>query len=88
MHNASMPNILVRNVPEKVHRTLVRRATANGQSLQQYVAELLTQQASRPTMEEVLKRIESRPGGRVAGATATELLREARREREAQLDRR
>ena len=83
-----MPNILVRNVSNKVHSTLVRRATANGQSLQQYVAELLTQHASHPTMEEVLKRIESRPGGRVGGATAAEALRETRREREAQLDRR
>ena len=59
-----MTNIQVRNVPEEVHRGLVRRARSNGQSLQQYLAAELARIASRPSAEEVLERIEARDMGR------------------------
>ena len=59
-----MTNIQVRNVPEEVHRGLVRRARSNGQSLQQYLAAELARIASRLSAEEVLERIEARDMGR------------------------
>lgn len=60
-----MANVLVRDVPEDVHGQLQRRAQARGQSLQQYLAAELRRLAERPTMDEVLARIETRSGGKV-----------------------
>lgn len=57
-----MPNITIRNVPPDVHAVLSDRAATAGQSLQQYLLGELTAQALRPTMEEVLERIEARLG--------------------------
>lgn len=65
-HNVSMANILVRGVPDDVHAALARRAERRGQSLQQYLAGELARLAVRPTLDEVLERIERRRGGRVA----------------------
>jgi len=42
LHNASMPNILIRNVPPEVHARLVAAARERGQSLQQYVLGLIS----------------------------------------------
>ena len=56
-----MPNVLVRDVPEDVHTALQRRAEQRGQSLQQYLAGELRRLAERPSVDEVLDRIE-RPG--------------------------
>jgi plasmid stability protein len=69
-----MANVLVRDVPEAVHRKLQRRAEEQGKSLQQYLAEELTRLAARPTTEEVLARIERHRGGRVGLAQAAEDL--------------
>ena len=60
-----MRNILVRGVPDDVHTVLTRRAERRGQSLQQYLAGELARLAERPTLDEVLDRIERRRGGRV-----------------------
>ena len=60
-----MANVLVRDVPEEVHRKLQQRAEEQGKSLQQYLAGELTRLAARPTTEEVLARIERRRGSRV-----------------------
>lgn len=65
MHNASMPNVVVRELPEDVHAELVRRAEAAGQSLQQYLSGELTRLASTPTVAEVIARVARRRGGRV-----------------------
>jgi antitoxin FitA len=65
LHNVSMPNVLVRDVPEEVHGQLQRRADERGQSLQQYLAGELRRLAERPTMEEVLSQIARRRGGQV-----------------------
>lgn len=47
MHNAGMPNVTIRNVPDDVHAALVARAEAAGQSLQVYLQGLLASAASR-----------------------------------------
>ena len=65
MHNESMPNVLVRDLPDDVHAELQRRAEARGQSLQRYLAAELTRLTGTPPLEEVLERISSRRGGRV-----------------------
>lgn len=65
-----MKNILVRGLPDDVHAALARRAERRGQSLQQYLVAELERLAARPTLDEVLDRIERRRGGRVALADA------------------
>jgi len=49
-----MPNVQIKNVPETTHRVLSRRAAEAHQSLQQYLLARLIDEASRPTMAEVL----------------------------------
>jgi hypothetical protein len=52
--------IQVRNVPDRLHRELVRRARARGETLTQYVEKVLEQEVQRPLADEVLRRIRSR----------------------------
>lgn len=70
MYSACMPHIQIRDVPDAVHETLVRRAGLAGQSLQQYLAAQLALLAETPTLDEVLDRIEERHGGRMSGREA------------------
>lgn len=70
---------LVRDVPEQVHAALKQRAERRGRSLQQYLSGELRRLAERPSMDEVLERIESRNGGRVGIVQAVEDLADERR---------
>ena len=79
MHNAIMPNVTIRDVPEPVHRELLRRAAGAGQSLQQYLVAELGRLAASPTLDDVLRRIETREGGSVGFATAVADLEAERR---------
>jgi hypothetical protein len=72
--------IQVRNVPDKLHRELTRRAKAAGLTLTDYVQRLLEREVGRPPSSDVFARIASRPPVESARASA-ELLREERRER-------
>lgn len=65
MHNASMPNVLVRDLPADVHAELARRARAQGRSLQQYLVGELTRLAGTPALDAILDRISTRTGGEV-----------------------
>ena len=58
-----MATIQVKNVPEAVHAKLRRRSALAGQSLQEYLLARLVEQASRPSLDEVLSRAGSRAGG-------------------------
>ncbi len=58
--DASMVNVLVRDLSPEVHAGLVKRAAANGMSLQQFLLTELSRVAERPTMAEVIARIERR----------------------------
>lgn len=80
-HNASMPNVLIRDLPADVHASLQRRAEAAGQSLQQYLTAELSRVAQAPTMSEVLERIAERSGGRVGLAAAADDLHDERSRR-------
>ena len=70
----AMPNVQVRDVPEAVHRALVRRAEHAGQSLQQFLAAQLAVIAATPTTDEILARIEQRPKGQLSAKSAIKAL--------------
>ena len=74
--------IQVRNVPDRLHRELVRRARARGQTLTDYLREVLEREVARPPAEEVFERISKRPPVTLARRTS-ELIREERGAREA-----
>ncbi len=73
-----MANLLIRDLPEDVHAALQRRAKRQGQSLQQYVTRELTRLAARPSLAEVLDRIETLQGGAVGFANAVDDLAQER----------
>jgi plasmid stability protein len=76
-----MANVLVRDIPDDIHAALQRRAERRGQSLQQYLAGELRRLANRPSVDEVLDRIEQRKGGQVGLRQAAEDLAEKRARR-------
>ena len=76
-----MPHILVRDVPEDVHRKLTQRAGASGTSLQAYLSAELARLAETPTLDEMIARIEQRSLGTVGLEQAVADLEEARSER-------
>ena len=80
MHMSKM--IQVRNVPDRLHRELVKRAGARGQTLTDYVQDVLEREVSRPPAHEVFERISGRRPVRL-GARAADLIREERAAREA-----
>jgi antitoxin FitA len=81
LQTVSMPNVLVRDLPDDVHAALQRRAEERGQSLQQYLAGELRRLAAQPSVEDVLDRIGRRRGGRVGLAQAAADLAEERASR-------
>ncbi len=64
-HYASMPHVLIRDVPEDVHAALQRRAERRHLSLQQYLAAELRHLAEQRSVSEVLDEVEAQHGGRV-----------------------
>jgi plasmid stability protein len=70
LQNESVPNILVRDLPDDVHRALQDRAEHRGQSLQQYLSTELTRLVERPTADELFERVSKRRGGKVGLAQA------------------
>lgn len=70
-----MPSIQVKDVPAEVHATLRRRASAAGMSLQEYLLAHLEDEASRPTLDEVLERAGGRAGGHVPLDSAVRTVR-------------
>ncbi|MEM7094601.1 MAG: hypothetical protein AAF567_16475 [Actinomycetota bacterium] len=76
-----MPNVLIRDVPDDVHRELRRRADRAGQSLQHYVLQLLAQSVALPTIEDWLD--EARTGARqdLSAAEIVGLVRSDRDDR-------
>lgn len=74
--------IQVRNVPDRLHKEVARRAKARGQTLTDYIQELLEREVARPPAAEVFDRIEARPSVNL-GRRAADLIREERAAREA-----
>jgi len=73
-----MSNILVRDLPDEVHRALQLRAERRGQSLQQYLSAELTRLVERPTTDELFERVGRRRGGKVGLAQAVADLEHGR----------
>lgn len=74
--------IQVRNVPDRLHRELVKRAKARGQTLTEFIQDILEREVARPPASEVFDRIEARKRVKLARSVA-ELIREERPGREA-----
>lgn len=74
--------IQVRNVPARLHRELARRAKMRGQTLTDYIQELLEREAARPPADEVFDRIEARTKVKLTRRAAS-LIHEGRARREA-----
>ncbi len=73
-----MPSIQIKDVPEETHAVLRQRAAAAHQSLQEYLRSRLVEEASRPTLDEVLGRAGGRSGGRVTFKSASGAVRDDR----------
>jgi hypothetical protein len=73
--------IQIRNVPDRVHRTLKARAAQCGQTLSDYILAELSQLAVRPTVDDLIRRMEQRGNVAVAESSkdAVRAEREARR---------
>ena len=76
-----MPSIQIKDVPEETHAVLRRRAAAAHQSLQEYLRSRLIEEASGPTVDEVLDRAGGRAGGSMTFSAAAQALREDRARR-------
>ncbi|MGL5816389.1 MAG: FitA-like ribbon-helix-helix domain-containing protein [Phycicoccus sp.] len=76
-----MPSVQIKDVPELTHAVFRRRAAAAHQSLQEYLRSHLIDEASRPTVDEVLERAGGRAGGSVPSADAVAALHDDRARR-------
>ncbi len=70
-----MPSVQIKDVPEQTHAVLRQRAAAAHQSLQEYLRSWLIEEASQPTLDEVLDRAGGRSGGSVPLKTAVAAVR-------------
>jgi antitoxin FitA len=73
-----MTSIQIKGVPERTHSVLRQRAAAAHQSLQEYLLQLLIDEADQPTLDEVLDAAGRRSGGSFTFEEITEILREDR----------
>ena len=73
--------IQIRNVPERLHQELTRRARAAGQTLTHYIEDVLRRELSRPSRDEVFRVIASRESVDL-GRPAADIIREERRKRD------
>jgi len=70
-----MPSVQIKDVPEQTHAVLRQRAAAAHQSLQEYLLARLIEEASEPSLDEVLDRAGGRSGGSVPLKVAVAALR-------------
>jgi hypothetical protein len=80
-HNGAMPSVQIKDVPEQTHTVLRQRAAAAHQSLQEYLRARLIEEASQPTLEEILDRAGGRAGGSVPLREAVAAVRSDRARR-------
>ncbi len=76
-----MPSVQIKDVPEETHAVLRKRAAAARQSLQEYLRSRLIEEASHPTLDEVLARAGGRAGGSVTFEASVGAVREDRARR-------
>ena len=66
----------VRNVPDRVHRTLRERAARQGKTLSSYVLEELERLASQPALDEWMDELHRHPPVRLRSKVADVVRRE------------
>ncbi len=76
-----MPSVQIKDVPAETHAVLRQRAAAAHQSLQEYLRARLIDEASRPTLEEVLDRAGGQSGGTLPLREAVTTVRNDRARR-------
>lgn len=81
---STWPNVLhmskmlqVRNVPDELHRTLKVRAAECGMTLSDYVLGELEAIADKPSLSELVDRLEQQEGSEI-GDLAAQIIREHR----------
>lgn len=74
--------IQIRNVPDRIHRTLKARAARVGMSLSDYLLAELEDLTGRPTPEEMRDRLEAREAVR-EGESSVDAVRAVREARDA-----
>jgi hypothetical protein len=78
-----MPKMIqVRNVSDRLHRELTKRARARGETLTEYVERILEREVARPVPQEVFDRIARRTRVEL-GEPAAELIKRERADRKA-----
>jgi hypothetical protein len=73
--------IQVRNVPDRLHKELVRRAKARGQTLSDFIEAILEREVERPPAEEVFERVRRMPKIDLGDISIAEVIREERASR-------
>ena len=73
--------IQLRNVPDSLHRTLKSRAALAGMSLSEYLLREIRYVAEKPTMEEMMRRLEKLTPV-ITRQSPAEIIREEREERD------
>ena len=68
--------VQIRNVPAEFHRRLKARAAIEGMSMSDYILREIGKALDRPTRQEVLDRLRSRPLRRLRPSAATVLRAE------------
>lgn len=76
--DGAMPSVQIKGVPEQTHALLRRRATLAHQSLQEFLLARLIEEASTPSLDEVLDPAGGRAGGAVPFRAATAAVRRDR----------
>ena len=76
-----MPSVQIKDVPDDTHAVLRQRAAAAHQSLQEYLRARLIEDASQPSLDEILDRAGGRSGGSVPLKVAVATLRDERARR-------
>ena len=82
-------DLQIRKVPEVLRDRLRRRAKGKGMSMSAYVIEVLNDDLERPTMAEWVEEVRRLPSvGLPPGVTGATIVREAREERDRELEKR
>lgn len=83
MQNACMVALQIRDVPDDVRNRLAERAAIRGQSLQAYLLDVVSQEASRSANLALLEQFAHRhDGSRLTTREASEEVERARSERD------
>jgi antitoxin FitA len=73
-----MPSVQIKDVPDETHAVLRRRAALAHQSLQEYLLAKLVEEASTPSLDEVLDRAGGRAGGSLSFHDAVKAVHDDR----------